>query len=180
MITIDGYVIDAALVENHTLNNNVTTHPMEKGSVATDHSQMLPDEITLDCVVSDHPTAEVAPFRGTELDGATPSKDAYERMKFIRARGTAVTITTSLGTHENMMLINLGVPRKADDGEALRFTVTFRVAEFVENERTVVRVAVPQQAKRVNRGNKPAKTPPDTPAPAKADEDTSILWEILK
>lgn len=179
MITIDGYAIDAALMESHTLNNNVTTHPIEKGAVATDHSQKLPDEITLDCVVSDHPTAEVRAARSAELDGATPSMSAYERMKFIRDRGTAITIVTSLGTHENMMLTTLGVPRKVEDGEALRFTVTFKLSEFVENERTVVRIAVPQQAKRVNRGNKPAKTPPDTPPTAKASEDTSILWDIL-
>lgn len=180
MITIDGFVVDAALTEGHTLDNQVTTHPQEKGSVITDHSYTLPDEITLDCVVSDHPIGTVASSRGAELDGVVPSVDAYARMKFIRKRGKPVTITTSLGTHESMMLVKLGIPRRAEDGESLRFSVSFRVAEFVENERTVVRIAVPQQAKRVNRGNKPVITPPAAPPAAADTENSSILYKLIQ
>jgi hypothetical protein len=83
----------------------------------------------------------------------------------------------SLGTHENMMLLTLGIPRRVEDGEALRFRVTFRVAEFVENERTLVRIAVPQQAKKVNKGAKPAKT--DTTAAPGTDRKASILWKLV-
>lgn len=179
MITIDGYVVDAALVEDHTLDNEVTSHPMEKGATTTDHSRTVPDEITLDCVVSDHPFNAVLNARGQEADGAAPSQDAYERLKFMRKRGTPVTITTSLGSHENMMMTKLGIPRRGDDGEALRFRVTFRVAEFVENERTTVRIAVPQQAKRVNKGSKPAKTPADPPAPVATKKKSSILYKLI-
>jgi hypothetical protein len=179
MITVDDYVIDAALREGHTLDNQVTTHPIEKGAITTDHSYEMPDEITFDCVVSDHPIAAVAVSRGSEVDGLTPSGEAYERLRFIRKRGTPVTVTSSLGVHENMMLVRLSIPRSADDGESLRFSFTFRKAEFVENERTVVRIAVPQQAKRVNRGAKPAKTPPETPPAPAEEERASILWKLV-
>lgn len=179
MITIDDYVVDAAIVEDHTLDNEVTSHPMEKGAATTDHSRVVPDELTLDCVVSDHPLNKVIDARGAEVDGAAPSQDAYERLKFMRARGTPVTVTTSLGTHENMMITRLGIPRKVDDGEALRFRISFRVAEFVENERTVVRIAVPQQAKKVNRGSKPAKTPPDPQPKPEEKKKASILYKLI-
>lgn len=180
MITIDGYIIDAALAEEHTLNSETTKHPIEKGALGTDHQRKLPDTITLDCVVSDHPMPAVVTARGLgPTDGATPSEDAYKFLQFVRDRGTAVTITTSLGTHENMMLTALGIPRRVEDGEALRFRVTFELQTFVENERTVVRIAVPQQAKKVNRGNKPSKTPPDTPPAPGDDKKASILWKLI-
>jgi hypothetical protein len=177
MITIDGYVVDAAIVEDHTLDNEVTVHPMEKGAITTDHSRELPDEITLECVVSDHPMGPVVAARGLEVDGAAPSVDAYQRLRHIRKRGTPITITTSLGTHENMMIKQLGIPRRSTDGEALRFRVSFIKSEFVENERTTVRIAVPQQAKRVNKGSKPAK--PATDVPAAAEERASILYGLI-
>lgn len=181
MITIDGYPIDAAIVEEHTLNNEVTDNPIEKNGVVTDHSFSLPDEITLECVVSNTPFGAVREAREANpiLGGEAPSVDAYQRLKFIRKRGTAVTITTSLGTHENMLMTALGIPRRVADGDALRFRVTFKLATFVTNERTTVRVAVPQQARRVNRGNKPAKTPPDTPPSPTTKKKASVLWKLI-
>lgn len=179
MITIDGYIVDAALVEQHQLDNEITENPIEKGGIINDHVYEMPDVITLDCVVSDTPLGPVALARGSELDGNTPSLDAYERMKFIRRRGETVVITTSLGIHKDMMLWKLGIPRKADDGECLKFQVSFKAMTFVSNERTVVRIAVPQQAKRVDRGNKPAKTPPDNAAAPETKKNASILYTLL-
>lgn len=178
MITIDGYIIDAAIVEDHAHDNTVTENPTEKGSAMTDHVIVNPDRITYECVVSDTPSLDITAARGLDLNGAAPSEDAYERMKFIRKRATPVTLTDSLGTHTNMMLAQLTFPRRKEDGKALYFRVSFVSMEIVENERTVVRVAVPQQAKRVNRGNKPAKDA-TAEVPAKKKENTSIFWDLI-
>lgn len=177
MITIDGYAIDAAVAEDHQFDNEVTDNPIERGGVTTDHTYKNPDVLAYDCVVTDHPLGPMRDIR--DPAGAVPSEDAYQRLTFIRDRGTAVVIVDSLGVHTDMMLTKLGIPRRAADGEALRFRVEFKKATFVENQLTLVRVAVPQQAKRVNRGNKPAKTPPDTPPAEKSEENASILYKLV-
>ncbi len=179
MITIDGFVIDAALSEQHDLNNEVTSEPIEGGGQISDHSMELPDEIELVCVISDHPLPAVALKRGLLSPGTVPSLAGYERLKQIRKNKKAVTITSSLGTHANMMITSLGIPRQVSDGASLRFKVKFKKLEIVTNERTIVRIAVPQQAKRVDRGNKPAKSPPDTPAAKKTERNASILHKLF-
>lgn len=178
MIWIDGYPIDAAISETHMLNSEVASDPVEKGAATSDHIRELPDEITLECIVSDTPMGAVADFRSDESNGATPSMNAYERMKFIRKRAQPVTIITSLGTFESMALENFTVPRRAEDGEALRFSAKFKLFVEVENERTVVEVATPRASKKLKRGNKPAKNPPDKPANEDSGKRQSILWKL--
>src|SRR5262249_25238178 len=60
---------------------------------------------------------------------------------------------SSLRRFENMVMTSLSVPRNAQTGAALRFSATFQQVVFVTNNRTTVRVAVPQARKPVNLGN---------------------------
>lgn len=166
MITIDGYTIDAALTEGHALNSEVTDDPVETGSPITDHTRKLPDEITLECIVSDTPLSGV-----TRAPGTKPTTDAYAVLLGIRDRAEPVTITTSLGTHPNMILKSLSIPRKATDGRSLRFTAGFKQVRIITNVRAFVTVAIPRAASKVPRGAKESvdtKTPGAAPVP----EDT--------
>ncbi len=165
-ILIDGYPIDVAKVETHTLEAEVTEHPVEKGSVISDHVRLNPIEVTLECLVSDTPLGIIAvdPTRinsQIEIDGEssttvpTPSEDAYARLRAIRLARQPVTIETSLDRFENMILTRLTIPRSADTSGGLTFEATFREIVIVENLRVTVRVAEPRGNKKADLGAQP-------------------------
>lgn len=164
-VKIDGYEIDAALKEEHAREAIVTEYPIEEGSDVTDHVLPKPKRYSLDGVVSDTPMGgmrEIRANQGAFVEGETtfgvkPSDDALAKLEEIFENRKAVTIETELKTYENMFMESLSVPRDKETGEALRFSAKFKQGKFIKNERTTVRVAVPRAAKKVNRGNKPAK-----------------------
>lgn len=179
-VMIDGYVIDVAVSENHEFPSEVTQLPVESGADLTDHVRNRPVVVTLEGVVSDTPIGTVASLRAP---GSLPSEEALAKLREIRARREPVTIVTSLGTYENMALLNLSAPRSSDTGEALRFTATFQQIELKTNERTTVRVEPPRAKKRLSRGSKQSKSETDSdvsPTPDKAKENASILYDLFK
>lgn len=179
MILIDGYPIDCAITEEHTVDNEVTEHPVEKGADITDHVRARPIVVALEGVVSDTPIGLIAGQRGDRDDNGRlvnrPSDDARTWLLDIRNRREPVSIETSLGGYTNMLLESLSFPRSSKDGDSLYFRVTFRQATFVTNDRTVIRTTQPRTSGQVNRGNKPTTTvakPPAAPAAHPAVDTT--------
>lgn len=165
---INGYELDVAVNEDHTFESEVTEHPVEIGADVADHVRARPITVTLEGIVSDTPIGAVAQRRQqfTLVNGeafALPSEEALAFLRAVHEAREPVTIQTSLGSYENMMLRSLQVPRSTETGEALRFTASFVQVVIVQNLRTVVRVAVPRASNKVNRGNKPAADVPGVP-----------------
>lgn len=159
-VRIDGYPIDLAVTEEHKLEADVTTYPVEKGADIADHVRSKPAEVTLEGVVSDTPMGAIAldQSRVALADvKALPSLDAFQRLKALQASPKLVTVETSLGKYESMVLTSLVVPRAKDTTKGLKFTVTFTQITLVENTRTTVRVAVPNAGGKKNLGNKESK-----------------------
>lgn len=189
MVTIDGYVIDAAPTEEHEFPNEVTEHPVEEGANVADHVIILPDVVTIEGVVSDTP---IAPTSLQRTPNALPSDQALVLLKGLRDSRRLTTIQTSLRVFQDVVLENLNVPRDARTGEALRFTATFRQVRLVTNQRTTIRTAVPRGRAKVNRGNKPSEPtgiPPQgiAPPPAKYTNEvaarlfsTGILGTVIE
>lgn len=175
-VTIDGFPIDVASAEDHDLQTDVTDYPVEEGGDITDHARNKPDTVTLECIVSDTPLGQLATFRG--LESSLPSDDAYARLKAIRAAKEPVTITTSLGIYTSMMLTSLGIPRRPDNGDALRFKVTFKQVVIVTNARTTTRVAVPRAKNKKPRGNKPSTA--TTTDPSKIKNPITVRRSLAK
>lgn len=150
MIRIDGFPMDLAMSEGHSFPGEATKYPVEEGADNSDHIRDLPDEITLECIVSDSPIGAVAsdPTRQTEpgpnglLDqnAPLPSAAAYEKLRQIKARRQPVPIETSLGTFPSMALIDLDVPKDAAKSNGLFFTAKFQKFTFATNKRTKLRV----------------------------------------
>ena len=179
MIRIDGYLIDAAISEDHAFDSEVTAHPVEDGADVTDHVRARPITITVEGVVTDTPIGSAVAERG---DDALPSEDAFARIMAIRDAREPVTIETSLGTFDNMVLQAFAVPRSSGNGESLRFRASFVQVQLVTTERTIVKVAVPRAAKKKNLGAKPSAELGGAGAravPAKAVENQSILDEKI-
>lgn len=152
-VSIDGFVIDAALSESHDYESEVTDYPIERGANVIDHVRNRPLTVSLECVVSDTPLPLIASQRDTS---EAPSVAAMAKLEAIRDAREPIKIVTGLRTYENMIMVSLSVPVDVETGDALRFRASFRQVSIIENRRVTVRVAAPRgQAKR-NLGAKPS------------------------
>jgi hypothetical protein len=159
MVYIDGYLIDAAISEDHTLEAAITEHPVEKGANVTDHVRVLPRTLTMEGLVSDTPFGEVATFRRSLAEISVgidaPSINARTLLEELMYRRERVPITTANGkVYDNMALQSLSFPLDAKTGDACRFKATFKELIIVANLRTTV--AVPRAKKKAKLGNKAA------------------------
>jgi hypothetical protein len=158
-VTINKYVIDVSVSEDHNFDSDVTEYPVEQGGAVTDNVRPKPIEVTIEGVVSDTPIGKIADLRDNQGDNGQedflPSVDALQVLLAIRDAREPVTIATSLKTFDNMVMSALSVPRDAQTGAALRFSATFQQVIFVTNNRTTVRVATPSNGKQSKLGNKP-------------------------
>ena len=146
MIRIDGYPMDVALTEEFTFPGEVTEYPVEDGPDVSDHIRDLPEEITVECVVSDTPIGDVATDPTRQVagpDAPLPSAAALAKLREIKARRRPVSIETSLGTFESMACLDVKVSRDASKSGGLFFTATFKKFNAVTNKRTKVRVKTP-------------------------------------
>lgn len=148
-VLIAGFAIDATATQDHTLDSEVTDHPVESGSDITDNVRAQPITVALDCIVSNTPIGLVA----SQRDPATaPGDDAYAKLLEIRDAREPVVIETERQRYENMVLQSLTIPIAADTGDSLRFRATFKQIRIVTNSRTTTKVAVPRAKKKKNRG----------------------------
>lgn len=182
LIRVNGYPMDIATSESHSFPGEVTKFPVESGGDISDHIRDLPPVITLECIVSDSPSGEVARDATRQLDvtgdglinpNALPvSADALAYLRDLKAQRKLVTVETSLGIFEQMAFVELDVPRDAERNHALFFTARFERVNVVTNQRTRTRVRTEMAG--AGKGGK--KSPKVTVGKA-IRIDASILWQ---
>jgi hypothetical protein len=154
MLVIDGYVIDVEVSATPTFENEATSYAVENGVKFTDHVKTNPTGLDVEGIVSDTPVNDfvatqreidgvlIDPDTG-QLGGEGPTRDAYTRLLEIHGRKEPVTVTCALGTFESMVMLTFSPKR---EGGSIRFSATFQFLRIIENERTIVHVAVPRAA----------------------------------
>lgn len=155
MITIDGFPLDLVETIQHDLSAEVTKHPVESGSVISDHVTLNPRELTLtNAVVSNTPIGSIA-LEATRLIGK-PAAYAYEKLESVYLAKQGVVVITGFKKYESMILDKLSAPEEHKTFGGLVFTAHFTQINIVRNRR--VTVAVPNLrglgAKKPNLGNK--------------------------
>ena len=138
MIRIGGYLLDASITEEPSLEAEVTEYPVESGAVITDHTQLKPVTLELEFVVSDTPIGKVASERAA---GVVPSSEARQKLEDLWRARKPVTVITGTRTYENMVLTSLRFPRDKDTGDALRGSASLQQLTIVEVRRTSVALA---------------------------------------
>lgn len=163
MILVEGYGIDAAISEEHALEAEITSYPVEDGGTISDHRTKTPRSVTLELVVSDTPIGDAARTReledqaGLSAEGALPSDEALAFFEAIHEDSTLCEVVTNIRTYQNMLLESLTIPVDAETGHSFVATAVFREVVIVENKRTFVDVAEPRGAKRRDLGSRGAK-----------------------
>jgi hypothetical protein len=75
-------------------------------------------------------------------------------------------VRDSTGTYPNMLITSLVFSRTIKTGDALTFKIGFKSLEVLENDRSVIKVAIPRVQNKVNKGPK-ISAKPNPPAPAR-------------
>jgi hypothetical protein len=138
VIRIGGYLIDAAISEEESLDADVTEYPVESGAVITDHVRNRPRKLDLEFVVSDTPIGAAAGARAADV---VPSSEARQTLEALRATRQPFSVVTSVRTYDNMVFTSLSFPRDGDTGDALRGKASLQQIEIVQVRRVSVKLS---------------------------------------
>lgn len=135
-VRIDNLVIDATPEQDYGGDVEATDHPIEDGANPTDHARAMPDRFVATCVVSSVPSNDTdrqqrGPFQA--YSGGGYAQGVFEQMVRMKSDRKLHTIVTPLHRYENMLLIGLSAPSRAQYGDAVVFKVTFKQIRIVQS-----------------------------------------------
>jgi hypothetical protein len=188
-------VLDASVKEMHTTSTEVTDHQVEKAPSIVDYIRPLPRKISIEGVVTNTPiTAPPDPSRGvTATQGKTTVtvggnqisadvlkfSDQFDRVRDVYGdlveaclNGALFTIDTTLASYENFAITSFAVPRDAQSGSSIQFTIELMEVRIVESKETTALAPSKKQAKK-QRGNKPTSEVDDK------DKKKSVLKSVV-
>lgn len=142
--TSKGIVVDASVSEDHVSSCEPTDNPVEGGAKITDHVQLNPKQLTVEGVISDSPLGfavigniqNIARAVATVFGNSVRSIDAYNELVELQESRIPFTVVTGLKRYENMILMNLTVPRTVQTGRAIHFKAVMREIVIVNSEVT--------------------------------------------
>jgi len=165
-ITLILIQFDASLSERYTRTKEVTNHPVESGADVTDHTRVLPLEITIHGWVTDDPIIFLKSLRALpSVSGGSPltrSFDAWRELNRIMDEESTLKVVTDLDEFENMVLTGIDTIKEKDTGRILDATITLKKITIATTE--VVDAPEPQQENRSDKTNNGKKTGKDPDA----------------
>jgi hypothetical protein len=133
--TIFGTVeFDVTIREDFSSSNTVTKNPVEIGADIADHNFVNPERITFEGGVTDTPIRTLNTFGGE----GTRSQTAWETLKAIKNAGEQFSIDTGLGPIDNVVIVDLSVPRSSETSNALIFRCTIEQIFLTEVQEGVL------------------------------------------
>lgn len=161
--TLGSLEVDCTVSESHTAENDVTMNPVEGASARTDHIRPMPEQITIEGLVSGTPTPKGTGRVATHTDpsgkthrftSAVSESDSTGGISRLEAAAAAlykilnggelVTVVTGTRTYENMAMKSLAINKTAKTGFALPFTAVFiqvKTVDLLTTERLASQVS---------------------------------------
>lgn len=130
--TGEKLIFDAATDIQHTLTSEVTSYPVEDKAEVSDHVQKKNPRFTVSGVFSD------ASMNIDSIPNQYPQYRVYQILLKMYDASKPVTLLTPLDTFDNVVITNVGLPRKAGQGRALFIDIEFERVRRVSNELTTV------------------------------------------
>lgn len=175
-VTVAGQqpiVLDATMKEDPTYEAKVTDHPVERGSVVSDHVTVAPFGITVEGYVSDYPillegrtAEEEESLSDAAAKGASDSKDNPFRARPAEVFGMLqdalvnkrlVSLQTPRGNYDSLILIRLSAPTDPKDGAALKVSMTFRELQTAATQTIAMKAPPSAPGASKDKGEKSAK-----------------------
>lgn len=105
-------------------------------------------------------------------------EDAYKYLCELWANRTPFTVQTALQKYDNMMIENLSIPRTANNGKSLRFSVSLKQITIVES--AVVKVPALRLDKSAKSGGSSAADLGKQASKAANEKTSSVAFKLLK
>lgn len=112
--------IDANLSEDHSWSNDVPQHNVESGYSVSDAIISRPMVLKLECIVS------ASPIQKMKIQGAERVQMTYSKIRQLAEGKKLVNVVTGISGYYNMVIVDLSIPRKGDDGAVLIFNITLQ------------------------------------------------------
>jgi len=142
---------DVVTEESHEMVSEVTEFEVEDGSLITDHVIKKGKRLKITGLISDDPitilqtgllerSSSILP---TSLKsklgfgiGGKNSKNAFDQFEKIYDEKRPVEVVTGLKKYDNMIMIDLNMPRSSKTVRSLQFTATFKQINIVSTDFT--------------------------------------------
>ncbi len=180
----DPINLDASVREVHSIEGEVSEHPVEKGVDIVDNYRVLPRKVQIEGVVTNSPLSTAFPGAslvnsaiGVINGSKAPLDDAWENFEGFFENADVLTITTSLRDYDNMVLTSIEVTRDAENANKLTFTAGAREILFVKTEQGEA-LALPASV--VGQASKSAGKATNSTANAAQAQESSALLKILQ
>ncbi len=181
--------LDVTVNENHNYVSDVSSFPIEDGSVITDHVRKQPIRLSMNGFISNHPIKLI----GAPASPVIRSSGNANRVEIARDylidlynKSTLIDIIgTSLLTYTNMIMSSLSIPRDLQTGDSLRFSAEFIEIKKVQSEVVTVQNVsdLAGRAKNVeNQGQNKTDTGNQSTkdAPKKTTQKAGILYKLVR
>lgn len=124
-------IVDIYFAESHGITVTKTKYPIEDGSSRTDNFVVEPEQLVLKGLVSD-----LQDFLGgiVNVVNQARGKEAWGRIKAMKNAGELVTVVTTLGMYENMLVINADATVDETTGKSLSFVITLEETLIAQTE----------------------------------------------
>ena len=132
--TVGLIEFDCSLSETHTALCDVTQHPVESGSVMSDHIRALPESIEINGLVTNTPLMYLAslfarsPVKPSVLivPGRDRVNEAYLKLHELKNKGVLIDVVTSLRGYKDMAITSIVITRDATTGNVLECVVALQ------------------------------------------------------
>lgn len=186
--------LDAVIDESHDWSAEATTNPVEDGAPVSDHIIEQPDQLKLKCFVTDTPITTSQNLTSGDFNqspAGTRTQPVFDLLYQLVKKRLPLTVYTKHAIYDNMALTSVSIPRAADSGEALEFSLDFVNIRMVKTETVDVPAGISpkKEAKQGGRtgpvakktepkkaaGKKQAEVKPKPPAASKP-QSTLSSW----
>ena len=127
---------DLILSESHNISNEVSEHPVEDGSVISDHIKNNLENGSLTVMVSNF---SLNIFTSVLSDRA---QDAYDEIVRIWKNRELVTIVSVLKVYDDVAITDVSTARSADTGSAIVMDIGFKKVKIVKLKTVLIDVGV--------------------------------------
>lgn len=134
--------VDAYLSETHDFESKIPEHPVESGSVVSDHIILLPPIVNIAGIITDTPLIKWNQTTGLLTPEEGRSQAKIKQLLEMRDAKQLFSINTSLGVYNDYFFTRLTPQYSVQDGYSVKFTatlkkfnlVTFRFGQRVLNQ----------------------------------------------
>lgn len=179
--SIDNIELDCLLHADHQYQNTITDYPVEEGYNINDHVVHMPEQVTLEVLISNTPVSLGVPTENIVykrlrdlLDiGGFDSPEAQIQSSIKPAK--LVSIVTGLRAYTKMGLTRLSIPEECKTANALKFTADFKRLRIVNTETVIIENTSELMGKAPNIKNQASKTKDAGKQGTKETEDKGSL-----